>query len=425
MRRVVAFLIVGIAVIAIAWGLANLTGHVDATVGPYKIETSASIAILALAVAFIVVIVLLRLLLLLVTLPFANHVWRQRTRARVGERAITRVLVALAAGEDRVARREVRRARQLLGDTPQTLVLAAEAGRLAGREDEAEAAYQALTKREDGRFLGFRGLLRQAIERRDWSKADTLAREAESARPGTAWLRQQRAELAVQSDAWSAAAELTDQSASKVIYSIAAAESDKDPVRALAYAKQAWRIDPAFAPAVLTYARMLRAGGKERRALGAVAEAWKKAPHPTLADFFLATMSTPAERLQAAKRLVAHNPTHIESRLLLAKTALEAGDTAEARQEIEAAKADGVNQRRLWLLAAELAEASGDTEEGRAAQRDAFRHAGIAEGDPVWRCSNCRAEATTWSPRCVSCGSVGTLTWQASQQAPVALAASA
>src|SRR3954462_2039671 len=238
MRRVVAFLIVGIAVIAIAWGLANLTGHVDATVGPYRIETSASLTILVLGVAFILLYLLLRLLIALVMLPLASGGWGRRARVRVGERAITRVLIALAAGEDRMARREAKRVRQLLGDSPQTLLLAAEARRLGGREDEAEAAYKALTQREDGRFLGFRGLLRQAIERRDWKQADTLAREAEAARPGTAWLRQQRAELAVHSDSWSSAAELTDQSESKVIYSIAAAEADKDPIRALAYAKQ-------------------------------------------------------------------------------------------------------------------------------------------------------------------------------------------
>jgi HemY protein len=414
MRRVIAFLIVAVAVIAAAWGLANLPGHVTATVGTFAIDTSASIAILALVAAFVVVAVVLRLLVWLVMLPFAGAAWRHRSRLRVGERAITRVLIALAAGEDRVARREAKRARQLLGDSPQTLLLAAEAGRLGGREDEAEAAYQELTKQEAGRFLGFRGLLRQAIERREWTKADLLAREAEAARPGTAWLRQQRAELAVQSNAWAEAAELTDASGPRAVYLVAAAEADTDPVRAIAYAKQAWRIDPAFTPAVLTYARLLRAAGKERRALGAVAEAWKKAPHPDLAEFALAKAATPNDRYQAAKRLVASAPATPESRLLVAKTAIEAGMKTEANQEIEAAKAEGVNQRRLWLLTAEIAEAEkGDSEEGRTAQRDAFRHAAIADADPAWRCSNCRSDAAIWTPRCPSCGSVGTLSWQA------------
>ncbi len=412
MRRVVAFLIVGAAIIAAAWALAMLPGHVSATIGVYHIETSASIAVLGLVVAFFLGVLLLRLLFWLVTLPMAGAAWRQRSRVRMGERAITQVLLALAAGEDRVARREAKRVRQLLGDSPQTLLLAAEAGRLGGREDEAEEAYKTLTRQEDGKFLGYRGLLRQAIDRRDWKQADVLAREAEAARPGTTWLRLQRAELAVQTNAWAEAAELSDATPERIVYYVAAAESDADPVRALAYAKQAWRLDPAFTPAVLTYARLLRTSGKERRALAAVAEAWRKKPHPDLAAFALAGAKTPADRYQAAKRLVAPNPTDPASRLLLAKTAIEAGLIAEAREQIEAAKAAGVNQRRLWLLSAELAEADkGDTEEGRAAQRDAYRQAAVAEPDPVWQCSNCRAETSLWAPRCASCDHVGTLRW--------------
>ena len=118
------------------------------------------------------------------------------------------MLVALAAGEQGAARKEARRARNLLGDSPQTLLLVAEAGRLSGREDEAEEAFRALTKQKDARFLGLRGLLRQAVDRRDWPEALVIAKQAEAAHPGTVWLRQQRAELALQTENWAEALEL-------------------------------------------------------------------------------------------------------------------------------------------------------------------------------------------------------------------------
>ncbi|HVZ09401.1 heme biosynthesis HemY N-terminal domain-containing protein [Rhodopila sp.] len=414
MRRVIGLVVVGVIVVAIAWGLANLSGHVSASIGAFRVETSASVAVLALIVAFILGVIVLRILVWLFTLPWSGSAWRRRMQVRNGERAITQVLVALAAGEDRVARREARRVRDLLGDSPQTLLLAAEAGRMGNREDEAEAAYRALTKRPDGKFLGFRGLLRQAIERRDWTSASAFAREAEAALPGTAWLRQQRAELAVHNDAWAEAAELCDQPRQRAVYLVAAAEGESDSSKALSHAKLAWRIDPGFTPAVLAYARRLRRAGKERRALGALAEAWRKAPNPALAEMALAKAPNPLARYEAAKRLVVPNPTHPESRLLVARTAIEAGKLTEAHQAIDAARTEGMNQRRLWLLIAELAEIEkGGTEEGQAAQRDALRHAAIADPDPAWHCANCRAVSLAWTPRCPSCGSAGTLTWRA------------
>ena len=137
-------------------------------------------------------------------------------------------------------------------------------------------------------------------------------------------------------------------------------------------------------PAALAYATRLRAAGRERRALVVIRHSWAIAPHPDLADFALAPVSDNLQRMQAAQRLTEANPDHAESRLLLARTALEAGLTGEARRHAEAAAATGLNQRRLWLLLAEIEEAEGgDSETGRLAQRDALRHAAAADPDPL------------------------------------------
>ena len=117
-------------------------------------------------------------------------------------------------------------------------------------------------------------------------------------------------------------------------------------------------------------------------------------------------------RLKAAQRLTDANPEHVESRLLLARTALEAGLTGEARRHAEAARATGLNQRRLWLLLAEIEEAEGGaTEAGRMAQRDALRHAATADPDPQWRCSACHTAHASWHPTCPDCMTVGSLRW--------------
>ena len=115
----------------------------------------------ALLVLFVVLYLLIRLVMLTLLVPRAGSRWRGARRRRAGEHAVTQALVALGAGEKADARREASRARALLGDTPHTLLLAAEAGRLAGRDDEAAAAFHALAARKDLSVPGFARVARQ------------------------------------------------------------------------------------------------------------------------------------------------------------------------------------------------------------------------------------------------------------------------
>ncbi len=420
LRALLALVLAGIVVV-IAWVLAGLPGIVTATVGQTTFQASVSVVAVGLLLCFLVLYALLRAVGALRRLPRRLRARGAMARRRAGDAASTRALVALAAGETAEARREAARARRLLGDTAQTLLLSAEAGRRAGREDEAEHAFQTLAARPDAAFLGYRGLLRQAMERADWVEAAALARQAEAAHPGAVWLRTERARLAIRSGNWSDALALADADAPKAALAAAAADAEPDATRALKLAKQAWKDDPALTPAALAYARRLRESGREKRAQAVVRQAWTLAPNPGLAAFALDGVDDKLGRAQAAQRLAQANPEHPESRFLLASTALAAGLTGEARRQAEAARAAGLNQRRLWLLLAEIEEEEGgDTEAGRRAQRDALRQAAAADPDPGWACTACHTPQAAWHPACPACGAAGTLRWASSAQPPQA-----
>jgi HemY protein len=412
MLKVVLFLLGGAAFIALAWFVAGIPGQVAGSIGPISFQASTPIAILVLVVIVALGVILLGLLRRLITLPRSGAAWRRRYRRARGENAVTRVLVALAAGEPGTARTEAGRARRLLGDKPQTLLLFAEAARLAGKEDEAEEAFRTMAKQRDARFLGLRGLLRQAVDRRDWAQARAIARQTEAARPGTLWLRQQRAELALQTQNWGEALDLIGPDKNQPLYYVAAANEETDPARSLALSRRAWKQNPSFAPAALAYATRLRAKGYEMRAQSCVADAWKHAPNPDLAAFALASQSDGMARALIAHRLAARNPTNPESRFLLARAALDADMITEARHQLELARAEGLHQRRFCLLLAELEEQTrGGTEEGRRAQRDALREAASAEPDPSWRCTSCHSNHASWHPNCSICDRIGTIVW--------------
>jgi HemY protein len=412
MRRALLALIVAVIVVAIAWLVASLPGTVTATYGQTTFEAATPVVAAGVLLGFIVLYALFRLIGALWRLPRRLRERRAMRRRQAGDVASTRALVALAAGEPAAARREAARARRLLGDTAQTLLLTAEAGERAGREDEATDAFQTLAARPDAAFLGYRGLLRQAMDRQEWGEAAALAGQAEAAHPGAIWLRAERSRLAIRAGHWSDALALADADAPKAALAAAAAEAEPDPARALKLAKQAWKDDPALAPAALTYARRLRESGSEKRAQAVVRQAWGIAPHPALAAFALDGITDKLVRAQAAQRLARANPENPESRFLLASTALAAGLTGEARRQAEAARAAGLNQRRLWLLLADIEEdEGGETEAGRRAQRDALRHAAAADPDPGWVCSACHTPQAAWHAACPVCGAAGTLRW--------------
>lgn len=407
MRRILFVVVTAAVVLAVAWALAALPGRMTANIGDITFEAATPVVALGLLLGFVLLYALFRLLGAAVRLPRSLRRRAAARRRKAGDAATTRTLLALAAGETGEARREAHRARRLLGDTPATLLLAAEAGRIAGRTDEAVAAFRTLSERDDAAFLGLRGLLRDAVEREDWQEAAALARKAEAVQPGAAWLRRERARLAVRSENWSDALVLADPDAPKAALATGAADAEADVTRATRLAKEAWQNDPSLAPAALAYARRLRAAGRESRALATIRHSWSIAPHPELAAFALAPISDPLARMQAARKLTEANPEHAESRLLLARAALDASLTGEARRYAEAARAAGLNQRRLWLLLADIDEAEGID------QRASLRHAATAEPDPIWRCGACHTAHAEWHPGCPNCFTVGSLHWAA------------
>jgi HemY protein len=410
MRGIFKTVLLSAIAAGIALWVAGLPGRVSADVAGYTVEASAPVAVVALAIVLLAGLFVLYGIGWLLRLPGMGGRWRAERRRHGGEVSVTRALVAIAAGSGNDARREAHKARRLLGDTAQTLLLAAEAARLAGRDDEAEVVFRALTERPDAALLGYRGLFRLAVGREDWAEAASLATRAERAHPGADWLRPERSRLAIRAGDWAGALELTPRGPASAALAVAAARAEADPRKAAALRKKAWKLDPALTPAALDYAKGLREAGKERTAQSVIRHAWTVAPHPDLADFALAPVTEPLERAQAAQRLAGANPEHVESRLLLARTALAAGLVGEARHQADAALGAGLHQRRLFLLQAEIAEAEGrDPAAGRAALRLA------AEADPntAWRCESCHAGFPAWYAACPACGEAGSLRWKA------------
>lgn len=414
MRRVIGFLLLAAVLIGIAYGLGAIPGDITATIGSYTFQASLPIVILALILLFFILYLLLRLVAALLATPGRFGRGRHRRQQRQGEFAVTRAFAALAAADPKAARREAARARRLLPNAPMALLVSAEAARLAGKPEESEADYRRLAEIPDAAFLGLRGLLRQALDAGDWTLAADIARRAELAHPGAAWLRSERARLALRTGAWAEALALSGPDAPRAVMATAAAEASEDPIQAMRLAKDAYTADPTLTPAVLAYARRLRLARDPRRAEQIVERAWARAPHPDLAAFYLEPEPEPLARVKRAEKLASFAPGHGESAFMEAQACLAAKLTGEARRHAQAALAAGLDQRRVWVLLADIEEAdaaAGGGEAATFAAHEALRRSQSAGPDPRWQCRECSAEPGHWHAACPVCGTVGQMVW--------------
>jgi HemY protein len=405
MRRVVLFLAASAAVLALSWWVAHLPGTVALAGFGYSVETSSPIAVVGGVVLLLALLLVLRVVMAVLGVPGALRFWRRAQARRQGDTAVGRALVALAAGEAEAARRAARRARDLLGDTPQTLLLAAESARLGGNRAEAEACYQALVARADGAFLGLRGLFRLAVEREDWTEAGALARRAEALQPGANWLREARLRVADETGQWGRALALAGPDLPEEVLATAAAQAEADPQGAARLARQAWKANPAFAPAVVAHAAALRREGHEARAEEAIIAAWRAEPHPDLAAALLEEAPDARARLRLAVKLSNARAEHVETQYLLGRLSLAAGEAGEARFHAERARGLAVPTKRILLLLADIAAAE------RRDPARLLREAAEAPADPAWTCGQCGARQAAWRPACPACHTPARIAW--------------
>jgi len=429
MLRALWFLVlVVLAALAAVW-LIDRPGTIAINWQGYRLETSVAVLVAVVALIAAIVAVAYRMLLALKRAPTrVGEAWRGRRRQK-GYQALTRGMVAVAAGDADEARRQEKKAQVLLNEPPLTMLLSAQAAQLNGDDAAAARFFQSMTEADDTEFLGVRGLLNQALARGDDEKALDLARRAYRLRPKSDWVAANLFELQVRNGQWLDAqltsdelvrkgiADKTEGRRRKAVLALQQAnEAGKagDPEQAAKHVKTAYDQDPSFAPAVTAHAAVLMDRGKAKRAAALIEKAWRNEPHPELvAPYWRATGADDGLAvMKATESLAAESPGHPESRIALARAALRAQLWGEARQNLEAVTDDngGRDEARVCRLWAELEEAEhGDAD----AARQWLTRASLAENDPAWVCGDCGNAVTVWSAICGNCGAFDGFAWRA------------
>ncbi len=427
MTRVFIFLALLLAAaLGFAW-LADRPGTVALTWQNRVHEVDIITAVLAIAGLSLLLSIAWALLGGLIRLPgILSLASRNRRKAR-GYQAVSRGLVAVSAGDARLAQKQAGEAERLLGREPLTLLLAAQSAQLAGDAGRAEKAFGGMLDDAETKIVGLRGLHIEAQRKGDGQAARFYADEAHRLSPGSDWASQAALASLCRDRDWLGAMALVEQAASRrlidkdtarrqravLLTADALDKSAAEPDAAFRAAQEAVRLDSKLAPAAAFLGRKTSEKGDYARASKILEAAWSGEPHPDVAEAYLNVRlgDSARDRLKRARALMRLKPGHPEARLTLARAAIDAKEFAVARETLETLVLEAPTVRACVLMA-ELEEQEGGN---LGLVREWLARASRAGRDKAWVADGKVSE--TWLPVSPS-GKVGGYDWATPPQAP-------
>ena len=436
LRAFYIFLVIA-ALSAIGVWLADNPGQLVMHWQGYEIRTSFVIGIALLAVVAFLALFIYRLFVSAMGSPAELTRYFQERRQKKGFLALSRGMVAVAAGDAGDAKRFAKEARDLLDAPSLTLLLSAQAAQLEGDDKAAAGYFRQMIASPETEFLGLRGLFIQAKRAGDRDEALQIARRAFKLRPNTPWAAQAVFEIEAAEENWKAALQVLDAELSAklvdrdkarrrraVLLTAQAQEAEvaahmqAGEARAKAFGKayrlamEALSLAPYFEPALALAVRAAAATGRARKAMKLVQDGWAHEPHPDLAGAWLEMVEGESayDRLTRARELEKLAPGHVESQILVARAAIGARDWQAARKALEpftGPQAEEVPTRRVCELMAEIEEGEFGN---RGSSRGWLSRALHAPDDPQWVGEGYRSPR--WSPINPITGEFDALRWE-------------
>jgi len=399
------------------------------------------LAVIAALVLLLSVWILFKLVgLLVASLRFLNgdetavSRYFDRRSERKGYEALGEGLMALAAGEGRLAIRKAERAGKYLGRPELTNLIVAQGAEMVGDRALATETFKQLVVDDRTRFVGVRGLMKQKLDEGDTDTALKLAEKALVLRPKNAEVQTTLISLQSRNEDWQGARG-TLAAALKAGNLPRDVHRRRDAVLALAHAREAMadgqvvtatrdaaeanRLAPGLVPAAVMSARLAVEAGSKRQAVKIVRKAWDQNAHPDLAAAFaeIEPDETPALRLRRFRPLLAKHAGEPEVKMLKAELHIANEDFPAARRALGDLAETAPTARSLTIMAAiERGEGSPD----RVVRGWLVRAVTAPRGDQ-WMCGSCGHVHEDWRPVCAHCESFDTLEWAQAHQSQASL----
>lgn len=430
MIRTLWFLLRLAVFVALAVWLAERPGRVSISWQGWQIDTSVGVLLTIVLVVIVLAAWLYSGWRMLRRAPGEMRRARRIQRVERGYDAISKGLVALAAGDFSRARAQARKANGLAPESPLALLLGAQVAQAEGDKVSAQRFYTAMLERDDTTFLALRGLAADAVRNGDADRALDLLAQARIAQPKAVWIPAARFEVLTRAGRWEEASRaLVDAVKLKAIdaatgkrYEAAillerarVAEVKGETETAAELALRAQKVDPNLVAATAEVIRLYGLMKRARKARKVALKAWARSPHPEITHAYAALVpgESSLEKLRRIQTLAATNPTHPESHYAIAEAAVVARLWGIARDHLMVLAPSltfrPLPEARLCRLMA-LVEREENT--NLSVAQKWLEHAAEAPADKEWVCEECGTPTPAWAAVCAHCGGIATLGWQ-------------
>ncbi|WP_375684985.1 heme biosynthesis protein HemY [Bartonella sp. TT110JLCBS] len=424
-RVFIYIFVVCILGLAFTW-VANHNGIFVLTFLHFRFSASFLTVLSVLILFFVTLVLLWWLLSFFFSIPSALSNYFYKRHQKRGYEALSKGILATFAGDSMVAQKmEARVAKYLAGkQEPLVKLLQAQTLSLQNNSVRAIGLYEEMRKEDSTKLVGLYGLFREAMKSKAYEAAQQYAEEALTLSPALLWAHQAVLDRLSAEGKWDKALTVFERANKALPRSVRATPErqhiqvlllsgqafslfDTHPVQAREAILKAHKLAPDFVPITVIAADILYKLNETRKADKMIITAWQKNPHPDLGALYLEREEGAIGRLKRAKTLAAYNKDAFESAFLIAKAALDAGETVLAREQAQ--KALQYHPREsVYLLLADIEEAQGNNQ---AAVRQWLSLALRAERDPVWMCDG--AIFSSWSAVSPISGRLGCFEWKA------------
>jgi HemY protein len=394
----------------------------------YSLKMQTGVFLIALCFVFILFLFVYRFVRAIFSIPKIVGNIREKDKKARGFQALTRGLVAVAAGDAKKASQYAKQTRALLPkQNGLPLLLDAQAARMRGDEGVAKLRFQELMRDKDAAFLGVRGLLTASIDQGDLKAALGYAQEAAKLHPKRAWVLKALYDLQIKNARWYDAENTlvrllkvgaigadqanSDRVALHHVYRQEALQAG-DHKRALKELEKAYKIDPNFVPTACFLAEEYLNIKKKRKALNVVKKAWVANSHPDLLHLWDALMpatkkKAEEKRLKWYEELVSLKPESALGQIAAAKAAMDADMWGEAKAYLMVAE----RLKPTASLYRQLAIVEQHTTHDDDGIHACMEKAAMALPDKVWVCAQTGIVYEAWEPIAQPHGSFNTVTW--------------